>query len=330
MPDKNFLANIIRKFPEQIKQSLVFAKGVKVNGKFDKLVVCGMGGSALPVDILRCYLEDKKIYLPIVISRGYSLPLGTDKKSLVFISSYSGNTEESLACFTEAKKKGYKIIGFSKGGKVKELCQKAKLPYVEYPEDGPDFQPRFGLGYAFSAMLLVLGNSKVIKNCASDLVKLASELKPADLEAVGRGLAERSQKKVPVFYSSAKYGEAVARICKININENGKTQAFWNVLPEMNHNEMIGYTVLVGNYHVIILKDLKDHERVIKRMEITAQILREKGMQVSTIEMSGKTTLEKIFKTILVSSWLSYYLALSYGLDPVPVAMVEDFKKRMA
>lgn len=323
------LRQILLDFPNQFKKSLLVAKDVKVVGAFDKLVVCGMGGSALPADILKAYLESKKIYLPIYVSHDYHLPWQADIKSLVFISSYSGNTEETLSCYQEAKKRRLKIASFAKGGKLLEWCQRDRMPFVQYPEEIKDFQPRLALGYAFGAMLAVLINSKLIPDLSPDLKKMIVSLQPKKFESLGQQLARKSQGLIPIFYTSSRYGESAARVCKIQINETSKSQAFWNVFPEMNHNEMVGFTKLISKYHLIFFEDVKDEPAVLRRMKITAELLVKKGLIVSEIKMDGQTFLEKIFNTIMVGAWFSYYLALAYGQDPLPVRMVEEFKKKL-
>lgn len=323
------LRQIILNFPSQFEKALEFSKNVKTEGKFDKLIVCGMGGSALPADIIKTYLESKNVNLPIYLSRNYNLPPQTNENNLIFISSYSGNTEESLSCYQEARFKNLKIVGFAKGGKLEDLCRKDNVPFVKYPNDGVTFQPRFAIGYAFCAMLCVLINTNVVPDFTNEIKNLASSLNPAAFENQGKELAKKSKGLILLFYASDKYGQSVARICKIKINENAKTQAFWSVLPELNHNEMVGFTNLAGKYHIIILKDPDDHPRILKRLQITSEILAQKGILVSEVEMKGSSVLEKMFNTLLIGAWASYYLALENGIDPIPVEMVEDFKKKM-
>lgn len=323
------LRQIILDFPSQFEKALEFSKNIKQEGKFDKLIVCGMGGSALPADIIKTYLEEKNINLPIYICRTYDLPFYADEKSLIFISSYSGNTEESLSCFNQVKEKDYKMIGFAKGGRLEKLCKESNIPFVKYPDDGVTFQPRFAIGYAFCSMLNVLINSAVIPDLTSEIKNLISNLKPERSENQGKELASKTKNLIPIFYSSEKYKESVARICKIKINENSKTQAFYNAFSELNHNEMVGFTILAGKFHIIILKDKSEHPRILKRMQITHEVLEQKEILVSEIIMVGKNILEKIFNTLITGAWMSYYLALEYNQDPIPVLMVEDFKKRI-
>lgn len=326
---KSPLRQIILDFPQQFKKGLAAAKNIRVNGKFDKLVICGMGGSALPADILKTYLESKKIKLPIFISRDYYLPFQADSKSLIFISSYSGDTEETLTCYKEARAKGFKIVGLAKGGKLAKLCPRDKEAFVKYPPEIASFQPRFALGYVFGAMVQVLINCRLIPDFTVEINDFIANFQPANFEELGKKLAQKSKNLIPIFYASTRYGKSVARICKIIINETSKTQAFWNVLPEMNHNEMVGFTKLIGGFHIIIWEDRLEHPRILKRMKALAVLLRKKGLLVSEAAMEGKTVLEKIFNTLMVGSWLSYYLALAYHQDPLPVEMVEEFKKKI-
>lgn len=327
--DKSNLRQVILGFPKQFKKALEFSSGIKAEGEFNKIIVCGMGGSALPADVVKTYLESKNINLPIMICRTYCLPSLATKKSLILASSYSGNTEETLACYNEAKAQGFKIIGLARGGKLENLCLKDKTPFIKYPDDGKTFQPRYALGYAFTAILSILANHGLIPNVNKDVENLASKLTPEKFENQGKEIAEKLVGAIPIFYSSDKFGESVARIIKIKINENSKTQAFYNVFPELNHNEMVGFTNLQGKYHIIIFKDKDDHERIQKRIKITSEILKAQGLPVSVLEMRGETILEKMFSTILLGDWISYYLALALHQDPTPVKMVEDFKKKM-
>lgn len=327
--DKSNFRKMILDFPKQFEKALEIAKDVKVEGEFNKLLICGMGGSAQPGDLLKTYLEAKGINLSIKVCRTYNLPGYCDEKTLVFASSYSGNTEETLSCFEEALNKGYKTIGFASGGKLEELCGENNLPFVKYPDDGPNFQPRFALGYSVSSMALVLANQGLISGAEEDIKKLANSLNPEEFEERGKEIAEDSKNRVPVFYSSDKYSESIARPCKIKINENTKIPSFYNYFPELNHNEMNGFFNPIGKYQVIIFRDQNDHPRILKRMEITTKLYEEKGLKVTIIDIKGVSVLEKIYNSLMLGDWISYYIALSIGQDPTPVDMVEDFKKML-
>lgn len=327
--DKSNFRQMILNFPKQFAKALEITKNVRIGGEFNKLLICGMGGSAQPADLLKTYLGSKNINLSIEVCRTYNLPPSCDEKTLIFASSYSGNTEETLSCFEEALDKKFNIIGFASGGKLEELCGEHDIPFVKYPDDGPDFQPRFALGYSVSSMALVLANQGFVPEVEQDIKSLANSLNPKKFENLGKEIADNSKEVVPIFYSSDRYSESVARPCKIKINENTKIPSFYNYFPELNHNEMNGFFNPIGKYHVIIFKDQDDHPRILRRMEVTTKLYEEKGLKATTINMEGKSVLEKIYNSLMLSDWISYYIALSIGQDPTPVDMVEDFKKML-
>lgn len=317
-----------------------FGVGIKIveqlkfkKRKYDKVIISGMGGSGWPGDVIRTYLELKKeIKIPITVNSVYSLPDQTTKNSLIFISSYSGNTEEPLSVYKEALKKKLSMVGFCVGKKLEKMCLKDKIPFVKYPDDGPTFQPRFATGYTFSSMLTVLANLGIIKNQSKDILSLEKYLKKIipSLENQGKELAQKLFNKIPIIYSSDEF-KIVARTWTIKFSENSKTLAFWNYFPELNHNEMNGYANIKGkNFFTIILKSNTSHPRIIKRADVTAQIIKERGGEVEILNMLGKNVLEKMFSSIVLGDWTSYYLALLNNQDPTPVDMVEEFKKRMA
>jgi glucose/mannose-6-phosphate isomerase len=325
--DKSNLRQVIIDFPNQFEKALEFAKDAKIEGGFDQLVICGMGGSALPADIVKAYLKSKGNDLDIKICRDYHLPQNISPDTLVMVSSYSGNTEETISCYQEAKDKNYSLVGLSKGGKIEEMCKEDEIPHIKYPEDGPTFQPRYALGYAFTAIITFLVNAGKVTDVSSDIIELSEYLKNLNNENKGKDIAQTLKGKIPIIYSTEKFGEGMVRIVKIKINENAKTQAFYNVFPELNHNEMVGFTNLQGDYHVIIFQDPDENERNLKRIEITSKLYNDKGIPVTVIKLGGKSMLQKLFSGIIIGDWISYYLALAYEQDPTPVEMVEELKK---
>lgn len=328
--DKSNLHQILLDFPAQFTKALKFSEDVRAIGDFDKTVITGIGGSTLPGDIVKTFIRSEGEKLPLFINRDYMLPVQTDHLTLVLASSYSGDTEEPLAVFEEAKRRGLQIIGLTKGGKLLELCKENNYPCVRYPDDGPTFQPRYAAGYAFTSMISVLVHSGLLNNeLLNQIKKLPKFLGGLNLEKQGEELAKKIKGSIPVIYTSEKYAMSVARIIKIKFNESSKTQSFFNAFPELNHNEMVGYTNLVGRYTVLIIQDPDGHPRIQERIKITADLLRKKGINVEMLEMEGSTTLEKMFSALYLGDWMAYYLALLNGVDPTPVNMVEDFKEKL-
>jgi len=319
------MRDIILNFPKQFKKGLEVAKDIKVEGQFNNIVICGLGGSGLSSNLLLTYLPEIKV--PVYAHRSYGLPAQTNDKSLVICNSYSGNTEETISAYKEAVNKNFKVVAITTGGKLQELAKENDLPVAIIPKDS--VQPRFALGYQTAALLEILGNAGIIPNQSKALLNMAENLNPEKTEEQGKALAKKLIDKVPVVYTSARF-KAVARIWKIKFNENSKVMAFWNYFPELNHNEMVGLTNLKANFHFIIFSDKDMHPRNLERIELFADLAKGKGSAVDIIEMQGNNALEKMFDTIILGDWTTYYLALEYCQDPIPVKIVEEFKKRLA
>jgi glucose/mannose-6-phosphate isomerase len=332
----NFRQMIIES-PDQFAAGFDIAKDARTEGDFRSIMISGMGGSALPGNLFRVYLSDlarrKKFTgerIGIFQNRFYGLPHESFDRCLNFICSYSGNTEETIASFEEALKNDLACIGFSSGGRIEEMCREHGVPHVKMPIPSEGFQPREGTGYFFGAMYRVLINQGLVPDTRDEMLLWANALKKEipRFEEQGRALSEKLAGKTPVIFGTTRF-KSVAMIWKIKINENAKTPAFWNYFPELNHNEMVGYTNPQGKFIVIMLRDESDFPRVARRFEVTADLLREKGVEVEVIDMPGESVFEKMFGSILIADFASYYLALKYGIDPTPVDMVEALKKML-
>lgn len=321
--------------PDQFRVGFDIAKDVRIPGSFKSIMISGMGGSALPGNIFRIYLnnlfqKDAPEEQPLAIyqNRSYNLPPEAFKNCLNFICSYSGNTEETIASFEEALKHKLPCIGLSSGGKVEEMCKANNIPHIKLPIPFPGFQPRVGTGYFFSTMFQVLVNQGMVRDTTAELLLEVEKMKKSlpRIEEQGALLAKKLVGKTPVIYATPRY-KSVAMVWKIKCNENAKTPAFWNFFPELNHNEMVGWTLPQGKFMILMLRDLDTHPRILKRFEVTAKLLREKGVGVEIIDMEGESTFSKMFTSILFADFTSYYLALEYGVNPTPVDMVEELKK---
>ena len=325
--DKKNLRQIILDFPKQFAEGLSVGSGIKQEGKFNSVTISGMGGSALIGDMLKNYFLNEEIALSICQNRSYKLPPEAFEKSLNFISSYSGNTEETLAVLAEALEKNLPVVGFSAGGELARIFTEKKLPLAFIPSG---IEPRLATGYFFGAMTKVLANCQLFPDISSKLLALESYLDNTnpELENQGQLIAQKIKSLTPVIYASENFS-SVAKIWKININENAKTPAFWNVFPELNHNEMVGWTLPQSKFHILSLIFQKDHPRVIERMRLTKELLAVNGLEMTLIEIPGTSTLESLFSGWLLGEWVSYYLALAYDQDPTPVRMVEEFKKML-
>jgi len=332
--DKSNFRQFILNTPSQFKIGMSLAKNIKVEGNFNLLTISGMGGSALPANLLQAYCENlfknHPEYKPleIYINKYYSLPRqAKGQNALNLIASYSGNTEETLACLEELNLLNLPFIGFSSGGKVEALCRQYGAPHIKLPIPYPNYQPRMGTGYFFGAMFQLLVNHGLVPDLTADIISKADKFNVymPDYEKKGKELAQELRGKTPVIYASPKH-KSVAMVWKIKINENAKTPAFWNFFPELNHNEMVGFTNPQGKFFIIMLKDKEDNPKNLKRYQATANLLKKRGIDSRVIDMDGDDIFSKMFLSISFADWTSYYLALEYGQDPTPVAMVEELK----
>jgi len=320
--DKEGMRSVLDNFSKQCEDAWKLGKGIDVMEEVDKIVVCGMGGSALPGDILKSYLDIK---LPVFVVRDYNLPQFVTKKSLVFVISYSGNTEEIVSAYRQARRRECQIVIITSGGKLAELAQVDNTELITVPEG---IQPRTAIGYQFFPMLRILQDSNVIPLVEGEVKETVKALKKDMYRKMAEELSEKLVGKIPIVYSSAKIG-IVAMKWKIDFNENAKIHAFYNVFPEFNHNEINGYINKTGNFHAIMISDAEDTSRMTKRFKVVKELIKNKGVNVTEIAVTGRSLLTKIFSSIHMGDWTSYYLALRLKTDPTPVKIIEELKDKI-
>jgi glucose/mannose-6-phosphate isomerase len=336
-PDKENMRQVILDFPEQFRHGIKVAENIapSLNTKYiiHNTLVAGMGGSALPGELLKLFNAHLKWGMNVNIHRNYGLPAFIESKAknqesriLTICISHSGNTEETISAYQSAKKLNLPLVAITTGGELARLAKKDGVPLALIPDTG--IQPRAATGYLVAALLKILSNAGIIEAQDQELLGLEKILRAENLENEGKRLAKSIKGKTPIVYISQNY-KALAYIWKIKFNENSKTLAFWNYFPELNHNEMVGYTNerFKDKFFTIILRADDDHPRNIKRMFLMDKIAKEQGYDAVTIDILGNKLYSKVFTSILLADWTSYYLALEYGLDPSPVHLVEKFKK---
>lgn len=328
-PDKSGMREVILKFPLQFENGIKAAEKIQISEKFNQAFICGMGGSALAGILFKNWLDLENKFFPIHIIQNYSLPKITDKNSLVICVSYSGNTEETLSCYQYAVKNGLTVVSISADGKLKDLSEQNKTPFVQISL--ANIEPRSAAGYMFGALSAIFENAGIIQGLNKIIIDSEKNLAPKKSEKEGILLAEKIGKKIPLIYASQEY-EPIARNWKIGFNENSKTHAFYNVFPELNHNEIAGFSSKTNSktFHIIILNSGSEHPRIIKRIKLTAKLLKERDHNVDFVRIKGKTNFEKIFNTVILGEWTSYWLAVQKSIDPSPVEIIEKFKKLMA
>jgi len=303
------------------------------DSKYNLVVIAGMGGSAIIGDLIPDFLVDE-LRIPFIVNRSYSLPDFMDENSLVIISSYSGNTEETISVFEESLKRKCKIAAITSGGQVKKICDKKSLCCINIPAG---YQPRYALGLSFFSLLKLFQQLGIIKN-QDNIVKQISSLwkKKGEEYSIeeNRALSIASELTgfLPIIYSAAQLTSAAGYRFKCQLNENSKLHAFSNVIPEMNHNEIIGWETFEEKKlftKVITLSDSDYHPQIKKRFKITSELAKQSGVEIINIESKEKNRKVRLFDLIYLCDWISYYLALLRNHDPSEISYIDELKNRL-
>jgi glucose/mannose-6-phosphate isomerase len=327
--DPENLKHDILETPSQSEQGYKLAETVDISSILkeqpNQVVITGMGGSSIASMLLKNFLQDER--LKITVNQDYTLPKWVDSKTLVIASSYSGNTEEPISAFKEARRAGCSIIVVSVGGKLEEYARVSRIPMITLPSG---YQPRSALSIQFFAILRLLERLRLIPFKAVDLPKFREDLKLQlpTLEKNAISLSEKLAGKTPIIYTSTRFS-AVGYRWKTQLNEDAKTPAYCNVFPELNHNEIDGFDKLNANFHAIFLRFEDDHRRIQQRMNFTKEILLKKGVPATDIGIRGSSILTKMFSTIILGDLTSYFLALRYKTNPSRVDVIEELKKNL-
>jgi glucose/mannose-6-phosphate isomerase len=294
-----------------------------------------MGGSAVGGALARAILGDHASR-PILAARSYGLPAWTTPETTVLCSSYSGDTEETLACYEAAGALGATRVVVTTGGELAEAARRDGVPVI--PAAG-GFQPRAAVGYATVAALEVAAAcgagprmGSEIDVAAEHLEALVEEWGPdAPEESLAKSIARRLSGTIPLI-AGAGLTTAIAYRWKTQINENAKVHAFWHELPELDHNELVGWTAIegLGPFTQVFLDDSDTHPRTKHRMDLTAKLIGDAAQDVIRIESRGRTTAERVFSLVLLGDLVSLYLAILRGADPGPVEVLDRLKGELS
>lgn len=335
--DKEKMRDLLMRFPLQCRETFQIAEEPRVSleilSKKKKIIICGMGGSAIGGEILKTLLI--KTNFSVFVNRAYTLPQLVDKEAIVFIVSYSGNTEETLTAYKEAKKRGVSLISICSGGKLREWSERDRIPCFVIPSGMP---PRTALGYLFIPMLKVIEELRwVEKENYEELFQVLSNIKDNSTLSVptennrAKIISSRLLGKIPLIYGVEGKTDAIAHRLKTQFNENSKVLAFWNVFPELNHNEVVGWEKErnLNKFYFLFIRDKEEGERITKRIEITQDILKDKGVSWEEIWTKGESLLTRIFSAIYFGDWVSFYLALLQDVNPTAIKTIDILKQKM-
>jgi len=344
--DKHFVGKSIELLPAQMRQVLSEASLVKIPqeySKINKVVLAGMGGSNLGIRIMRHAFADQ-IKIPININAGYGVPKYVDENTLYIMSSYSGTTEEPLSTYDEAKKRGAKIIAITEdaeNNKLKEIILRDDIPgYIFKPEQNPSGQPRLGLGYSIFGIAMMLSEAGVIKIDVKEMEEIidllevnSQELKVASAskENIAKKIALKLNAKAPILVG-AEFLSGNLHVMRNQINETAKTFSSYLVLPDLNHYAMEGLQYPEANKNnlqfVFFNSDLYS-SRIQKRLKLSKDVVTKNGIEVLEIKLKSKIKKAQCFELLQFGSWLSFYMGIMYGVDPVSDPWVDWFKKQL-
>lgn len=330
----------IADFHKQVDDAVRIGKSakIKLNVKgIRNIVLTGLGGSAIGGDLLRSYLSNE-LSVPFFVNRHYLLPKFVDKNSLVIVSSYSGNTEETNSAHLDAIKRKARILCITTGGETEKIAAKHKQAVVKIP---PGLSPRAALGYSFFPLLVVLSRLGIIKSKAKEIQETISLLKAkasiySDLNAPDNAplrLAQQIKGHLPIIYSATEHFDTINVRWRGQMAENSKQLAYGHVLPEMNHNELVGWKVgaeRMKQMEVIFLRDKGTHKRVAMREEITKGVIQQYASHVTEVWSEGNSLLARLFSLIHFGDWVTCYLAILNNEDPTPVKVIDYLKGELA
>jgi glucose/mannose-6-phosphate isomerase len=339
--DRDGMLDIVGGLPEQCREAFDFGLTADLPedlGQVRQIITAGLGGSAIGGDLVRVLVAGEA-QVPVTVCRDYTLPAFVGEGSLVFLTSYSGNTEETLSAYAQAGERGAARMVLTTGGRLAELADQDNAPLVKVPAGLP---PRSALGYLSLTVYMIIARLGLVSSPAREreelvatLERLRGELRPDTPFSQNRAkqLAAKLYGKIPVIYGATGTTEVAATRWKGQVNENAKQAAFWNVFPELNHNELVGFEAppeLLRQFYYIFLKDPEDHPRVKLRMEIVQEMIRDNVAGITDLSAEGSSLLVRVFSLVYLGDYVSVYLALLNGINPKPVQVIDYLKGRLA
>ncbi|MEM2935905.1 MAG: bifunctional phosphoglucose/phosphomannose isomerase [Candidatus Bathyarchaeia archaeon] len=347
--DKSGMLKICMRIPEDCAEAIKRAKGIKIPGEVkisesisirykqpQHVLIAGMGGSAIGGEILRDWLLDQ-VPLPIEVCRDYTLPNYADQNTLVFVISYSGKTEETLRALVDAIRRGCMVMAITSGGYLLSISKKLRIPCLKILGGMP---PRAAIPYLFFPLPVLMKKMGLPLEIEEDISETAENLRKLRKETAPQTITENNPSKklalelvdtIPIVYGFGPYG-AVAHRWKTQFNENSKVPSYWEVFPELNHNEVMGWEApetLTRKFSVILLRDQDEQPEIRRKIEVTKELALCKAQRVLEIYAVGRCKLAKIFSLLHIGDMTSVYLAILRRVDPTPVGTIERIKERI-
>tara|TARA_B100000700_G_C15062714_1_gene866993 strand:- start:9310 stop:10362 length:1053 start_codon:yes stop_codon:yes gene_type:complete len=335
---KNMYTQIFS-FPDQLKNALNI--GINHHPKIrdvniTSVVIAGMGGSGIGGELIKALTADS-VTIPIEIVKDYNIPFWVSSSTLVICISYSGNTEETLSCYNQALVRGAKVLGITSGGELLSKLKKDRCDFINIGDGNP---PRASLGYLAIPALIYLCDlglcAERIKDEISHSVLFLLEIRESfskqSKSNPAMNLAMKIYDSIPIIYGDARYTEFVALRLRGQLEENAKMLGFHHTLPEMNHNEIVGYynnPMLLKKIGIIWLIDKSQHSGSSLRQSLTKDLIRDTVKYQEEIISIGNSITERLLYLLNFCDWVSYWCAILHDTDPTPVKLIEELKQKL-
>ena len=321
----------IYSFPEHILEALDLKNDNIFNTDilFSSVIIAGQGGSAIGGFLISDLLNLNNYDIPIVVNQGYNLPFWANQKTLLIISSYSGNTEETINILNEGIQNNCQIVCITSGGKILDLAKKREIEYLLLPKG---FQPRAAIAFSIIQLFQILDYKKILKNRnllnlnQDSFLKVSRVLKDNQGEIVKQAqyLAKKIGDKITILYSSSNFFASVLRF-KQQLNENSKSHCWFNIIPEMNHNEIVGWSKSYDNIISLFIDSTFDTKENRKRISLTINHIKEYS-DIELIQPKGENIFYQIFHLIHLFDFVSIFLAKNKGVDPSEINAIDKLK----
>ena len=325
------MCDYISAFSDQLEEAQMIGENSNLrtsSKKLQNIVICGLGGSGIGGNILKDIIS-KESFLPLISVKDYEIPKFIDSNTLVIASSYSGNTEETISALEKCVKKNAEIAIITSGGKLKEFAEKYNYNHIIVPGNHP---PRAMFAYSFVQLFYVLYNHNIISDCFKENIRTSISLLNENnnkIKEQAKFIAEKLFNTTPVIYVADGF-EGVAVRFRQQINENSKMLCWHQVIPEMNHNELLGWRTNTDNLSVIFFRNKIDHKRNQIRMDINKSVIAKYTQNIIEVWSEGETQIENTLYHIHLGDWVSWYLSEMNKVDAVEIDVINYLKTELA
>lgn len=325
------MKTLVANFSKQLKDAIAIGNSAQLTPaptKISNVLICGLGGSGIGGSIVT-ELVVGSATVPINVTKGYFIPSYVNENTLVIVCSYSGNTEETLNCLTLAASKNAKIVGITSGGKLLEISKEKKYDYIIVPGGMP---PRACLGFSLTQLFFVLNFFNIIDDSfKADLNKAITLIDDEEMNIIdeARAIAEKIKDKIPVIYATTYY-EGIAIRLRQQLNENSKVLCWHQIIPEMNHNELVGWTQKNDDLAVLFFIDKQEYSRNIARIDINKEVIKKYTSNITEVYSKGDSTIEKAIYFIHLGDWISIILGELRGADLMEINVINHLKSALA